>query len=81
MKLKKRSVEEVAEEAKAGAPAGGAFISARLRNPADDLASQSQGAGDTLGGICAIIATVLMAGVTFLLYFSLEAIKSSFPLQ
>jgi hypothetical protein len=75
MKLKKSAVEAVSEEAKA-AP-GGAFISARLRNPAEELAAQGNSKGDTLGGVFAILATVMLLVVTALLYFNWEAIKSA----
>ncbi len=75
MKLKKSSVDAVQEEAKAAS--GGAFISARLRNPADELASQGSGAGDKVGGICAIIATVFLAIITFLMYANWDLIKSA----
>lgn len=75
MKLKKSSVDAVADEAKA--VGGGAFISARLRNPAEELAAQSTGAGDVFGGVCAIIACVLMLLVTAVLYLNWDAIKSA----
>lgn len=75
MKLKRSSLEAVPEEAHAAG--GGAFISARLRNPADELAAQSSGSGDTLYGVFAIIATVAMAIASALLYMNWEAIKSA----
>ena len=75
MKLKKSSIEAVTEEAHAAG--GGAFISARLRNPADELAAQSAGGSDTVYGVCAIIATVAMAVATALLYMNWDAIKSA----
>ncbi len=75
MKLKKSSVEAVQEEAKTAS--GGAFISARLRNPAEELAVQGPGAGDKIGGICAIIATVFLAIITFLMYANWDLIKSA----
>jgi len=74
MKLKKSSLEAVEE---ARPQADGAFISARLRNPAEELAAQNAGRGDTIGGICAIIATVLLAIITGLLYVNWDAIKSA----
>lgn len=75
MKLKKPSLD-VVEEAKPAA--GGAFISARLRNPAEELAAAKGTSGsDVAGGICAIIAVVLMAVITALLYFNWDAIKSA----
>jgi len=74
MKLKKSSVEAV----EAATPAaGGAFISARLRNPADEVAAQNAGKGDMVGGVCAIIATLLLAIITGLLYVNWDAIKSA----
>ena len=74
MKLKKSSLD-AAEETKA-AP-GGAFISARLRNPAEEQAAQGSGAGDKIGGICAIITTVILAIITFMLYANWDLIKSA----
>jgi len=75
MKLKKSSVD--AAEA-AGPTVGGAFVSERLRNPADELAVQAgPSVGDKIGGICAIIATVLLAAITFMLYVNWNLIKSA----
>ena len=75
MKLKKSSLESTEEAAPA---AGGAFISARLRNPADEIAAaKNKGGSDMVGGICAVVATVLMAVITALLYFNWDAIKSA----
>ncbi|HRR34311.1 MAG TPA: hypothetical protein P5026_09450 [Kiritimatiellia bacterium] len=76
MKLKKSSVDAVQEEAKTSG-AGGAFISARHRNPAEELAAQGSGAGDKVGGICAIIATIFLAIITFLMYANWDLIKSA----
>lgn len=76
MKLKKSSVEAVAEESKPAA--GGAFISARLRNPAEELAAQKpSGKGDLVAGLSALIAVAVMAIVTLLLYVNWNAIKSA----
>ena len=75
MKLKKPSSEAAPVEA-VSSGGGGAFISARLRNPAEELAAQSTGSGDTIYGVCAIIATVVMAIATALLYMNWDAIKS-----
>jgi hypothetical protein len=75
MKLKKSAVESVGEESKAAT--GGAFISARLRNPAEELAAQGKSSSDVLGGVFAIIATVALLVVTALLYFNWDAIKSA----
>lgn len=76
MKLKKSSNEPSSEEGKTAA-GGGAFISARLRNPADEIAAQGGSGKDTLGGICAIVATLLLLAITALLYFNWDAIKSA----
>ncbi|HNX33211.1 MAG TPA: hypothetical protein PKM57_01200 [Kiritimatiellia bacterium] len=74
MKLKKSSVEA----AEAAAPAaGGAFISERLRNPADEIALTNQGSGDTIGGICAIVATAFLAIIAVMLYVNWNLIKSA----
>ena len=75
MKLKKPSDGAVQEEAKPAS--GGAFISARHRNPAEEVAAQDSGAGDKIGGICAILATVFLAVITFLLYTNWDLIKSA----
>ena len=75
MKLKKSSGDAVQEEAKPAS--GGAFLSARFRNPAEEVAAQSSGAGDKVGGICAILATVFLAVITFLLYANWDLIKSA----
>ena len=75
MKLKKSSLDAVEEAKPAGT--GGAFISARLRNPAEELAAQNQGAGDKLGGICAIVATILLAAIAGMLYVNWDLIKSA----
>lgn len=74
MKLKKSSVEAIEDDKTA---TGGAFISARLRNPADELAVQGSDAGDKIGGICALIATALLAIITFMLYANWNLIKSA----
>ena len=79
MKLKKSSIEAVEEEVKPAA-GGGAFISARLRNPADEAANtgkQQKSGSDLVSGICAIVATVAVAVITALLYFNWDAIKSA----
>ena len=74
MKLKKSSLEAV-EEAKPAA--GGAFISARLRNPADELPVQGSDKGDKIGGICAVVATVFLVVITVMLYANWDLIKSA----
>jgi hypothetical protein len=73
MKLKKSSIDqvEVGEEEQEGA-----FISDRLRNPADEVYTNAGDGKDTLFGIVAIIATVAMIVVTVVLYMNWEAIKA-----
>jgi hypothetical protein len=77
MKLKRASKEVATEETVPSTSSGGAFISARLRNPAEELAAQSTGTGDMIGGVCAIVATVMLVVITALLYFNWDAIKSA----
>ncbi|MFA7174688.1 MAG: hypothetical protein WC340_14990 [Kiritimatiellia bacterium] len=72
MKIKKSSVEQVNEEYQEGA-----YISERLRNPADATASHSGGGKDTLCGICAILATVAMIIVTVTLYLNWDAFEKT----
>ncbi len=38
---------------------------------------QGQGSGDKIGGICALIATALLAIITFLLFTNWNLIKSA----
>ena len=75
MKLKKSTMESVSDEAKSAG--GGAFISARLRNPADEIASRGDQSSDVVGGICAIFATVFMLAIAVMLYFNWDAIKAA----
>ena len=75
MKLKKSSVDAVAEEAKASG--GGAFISARLRNPAEELGGQGDASGEKIGGVLAIVTVAVVGIVTWLLYMNWDAIKSA----
>lgn len=76
MKLKRSSIEQTETESPSGE---GAFISARLRNPEEQLRAEASAASktDLVGGICAVVATVLLLLVTVLLYMNWEAIKSS----
>ena len=77
MKLKKSSIE--AFEKAEPAAAGGAFISARLRNPADEVAAgkTAKSGGDVVGGICAIVALILIAITAVLLYVDWNSIQSA----
>ena len=72
MKLKKPTDQMSSDEGKAG----GAFISSRLRNPEAEVAA-SRGRPDIVGGIFAIIATVLLLLTTVLVYMNWDAIKSA----
>jgi len=77
MKLKKSAVETLEEE-KPVVAAGGAFISARLRNPAEELAAAPAKSGsDLVCGICAIVATLILAVIAFLMYTNWTAIQSA----
>ena len=69
MKIKQSSLEQVSEDK------GGTYIASRLRNPQQEVA-QSEGS-DTPYGVVAIIATVIMAVVTVLLYLNMEFFKST----
>lgn len=55
----------------------GAYISERLRNPANMQASNSGSGKDTLYGVCAIIATVAMIVVTVVLYLNWDAFEKT----
>lgn len=70
MKLKKNSDSPDAAPVKS--TQGGAFLSSRHRNPAEELAEQGTGS-DTVGGVCAILATIFLGVATFLLYVQLGA--------
>lgn len=70
MKLKKSSAD-------AAEAAGGAFISERLRNPADELAAQKPASSDKIWGLLAIIATVMLAAIAVMLYMNFNLIKSA----
>ena len=70
MKIKKSSVEQVNEET------SGAYISSRLRNPGEETAVSS-GGHETIYGIAAIIATVVMVVVAVVLYLNLDAFTNS----
>ncbi len=70
MKIKKSSVKQVNEET------SGAYISNRLRNPGEE-AAVSSGGKETIYGIAAIIATVVMIVVAVVLYLNLDAFTNS----
>jgi hypothetical protein len=71
MKLKRSSLENQPS----GEPkAGGAFISARHRNPEEEMAMTTR-KPDIFGAICAIVATVVLAATAVILYLNWEAIR------
>ncbi len=72
MKLKKSSIDQASEEYQ-----GGAFISERLRNPANEAVVKTGSGKDTLYGVFAIIATVAMIVVTVVLYLDWDAFEKT----
>ena len=54
--------------------AGGAFISARHRNPEEEMALVTR-KPDIFGAVCAILATVIMAVTAVILYMNWDAIR------
>jgi len=70
MKLKKPTDQMGADEGKAG----GAFISSRFRNPEAEIAA-SRGKPDIVGGIFAIIATLLLLATAIVIYINWNDIK------
>jgi hypothetical protein len=71
MKLKRSSLES---SASAEAKAGGAFISARHRNPEEQVQVAAR-KPDMIGGICAILATLILAATVAILYLTWDAIR------
>jgi len=71
MKLKRSSLES---SAPVDAKAGGAFISARHRNPEDQVAVATS-KPDMIGGICAILATLILVATVAFLYLTWDAIR------
>ena len=59
-----------------GSEIGGAFISARLRNPEAEIAT-ARSKPDIIGGVFAIIATVLLLLVTVVVYMNWAEIKGA----
>jgi hypothetical protein len=71
MKLKRSSLDN---SASAEAKAGGAFISARHRNPEEQVAVAKR-KPDMIGGICAILAFFILAVTIALLYLTWNEIR------
>ena len=73
MKLKRSNLENQP----AGEPkAGGAFISARHRNPEEEMAMVTR-KPVIFGAVCAILATVIMAATAVILYMNWDFIRSA----
>ena len=53
--------------------AGGAFISSRLRNPEAEIAAM-RSKSDVVGGVFAIIATLLLLAVVAVVYMNWDAL-------
>ena len=56
------------------APAGGAYISARLRNP-DATAPKASSGNYIVAGICAIVATIAFLVMLFMLWQDYQALS------
>ena len=68
------------EQAEAAAQQqGGAYISARLRNPGDINGSKSRGSepADKAGFVCALLATLILLAITAMLYLNWDLIKTA----
>jgi hypothetical protein len=73
MKLKRTNPEnQPASEPKSG----GAFISARHRNPEEEMAMVTS-KPDIIGSVCAILATVILAATAVILYMNWDFIRSA----
>ncbi len=71
MKLKRTNPEnQPASEPKSG----GAFISARHRNPEEEMAIVTS-KPDIIGAVCAILATVVLVATAVILYMNWDAIR------
>jgi len=71
MKLKRSDLENPStNEPKSG----GAFISARHRNPEEEMALATR-KPDVFGAVCAILATVIMVATAVILYMNWDAIR------
>jgi hypothetical protein len=71
MKLKRSSLDNSASNEP---KSGGAFISARHRNPEEEMAMVSR-KPDIFGAVCAILATVLLVATAVILYMNWDAIR------
>lgn len=76
MKLKKSSLEQVEAEVATQQP-GGAFISARYRNPAEEAPVEVSNTGDKIGMICAVLTTIILIAITAMLYMNWDLIKTA----
>jgi hypothetical protein len=73
MKLKRSSLDNAASNEP---KSGGAFISARHRNPEEEMAMVSR-KPDVFGAVCAILATVLLVATAVILYMNWDFIRSA----
>jgi hypothetical protein len=71
MKLKRSSLENTTPS---DPKAGGAFISARLRNPEEQVAVVKR-KPDIIGFVCAILAFFILAVTVAFLYMTWDAIR------
>ena len=71
MKLKRSSLES---SAPSDAKAGGAFISARHRNPEEQVAVAKR-KPDIIGGVCAILAFFILTVTIAVLYMTWNDIR------
>jgi hypothetical protein len=71
MKLKRSSLDNAASNEP---KSGGAFISARHRNPEEEMAKAAR-KPDTFGAVCAILATVILVATAVILYMNWDAIR------
>ena len=76
MKLKKSSLEQVEAEVANQQP-GGAFLSARFRNPAEEMPVSVSDPGDKAGLICAVLTTFILIAITAMLYLNWDLIKTA----
>lgn len=71
MKLKKSSVEAASESG-----SGGAFIAARFRNPAEEMAAGPE-KGEKAAAIASVVTMLLLAVIAALSYMSWDVIKTA----
>ena len=75
MKLKKSSLEQVEAEV-ANQQSGGAFLSARFRNPAEVAPVAVSSTAEKIGMICAVLTTIILIAISTMLYMNWDLIKT-----